>query len=350
MARARLHFESWSRAGREFWRYCRAKFAPSCAHPDCRNRRILWRCFRRKSAGVVIEGLRYCQEDCMECALTDALRRLRSVSPRGFAPHRVPLGLVLLSREQLTAEQLRTGLEAQRSAGRGKIGEWLQTLGFASEQQVTCALARQWACPVWRSDIWRANVLPPERSLRPRASLNPGFSKSEFSKLEFAKPGVSKLGSSKTGAGPPPKIPRALLESFVMVPVDYVETTATLHIAFGENIDYSVLYAIEQLIGCRTEFCLAVPSFVRQQLQALSFQRLQSEVVFERVADSGEFSRIVRSYCIRLAASEIRLAASGPHLWVRLLSPTRPPLDLLLGSPRDPFNPAVLPSSAASIA
>ncbi len=278
----------------------------------------------------------------MERALTDTLRRLRSVSLRASAtaPHRVPLGLVLLSRQQLTAEQLRAGLAAQRSAGRGRIGEWLQTLGFASEQQVTSALARQWSCPVWR-----ASVLHPGAALRPRVSLRPEFSKPESAKPGFAKPGFAKSGSAKLGSAKPesakpgiscaPRIPRTLLEAFVMVPVDYVEATDTLHIAFGEGIDYSVLYAIEQMVGCRTEFCLAAPSFVHHHLQSRSLQRVESEVVFDRVADGGEFSRIVRSYSVRLAASELRLAVCGPYLWVRLLGRTRPPLDLLLGSPRD---------------
>ena len=50
-----------------------------------------------------------------------------------------------------------------------------------------------------------------------------------------------------------------------MIPVDYVDSPATLHIAFGEGIDYGVLYAIEQMVGCHTESCMAVPSFVRHR-------------------------------------------------------------------------------------
>jgi hypothetical protein len=30
----------------------------------------------------------------------------------------------------------------------GKIGEWIEKLGFATEQEVTTALALQWGCPV----------------------------------------------------------------------------------------------------------------------------------------------------------------------------------------------------------
>jgi len=376
MATEHFHLKSWSRAGREFrravwpkfwrqfwadcWAEFRGRFAPFCAQPDCRHTRSLWRRFRRKSRGVVIAGLRYCREDCMERALTDALRRLRSVAQRTYAPHRVPLGLLLLSRQQLTAEQLRAGLAAQRSAGRGRIGEWLQTLGFASEQQVTSALARQWSCPVWR-----VNATPPGGSWQVRASLHPGLSKPGVSKPGPSKPGFSKPGLSEPGLSQPgpakpgfskpsasriPQIPRTLLESFVMIPVDYVEATATLHVAFGEGIDYSILYAMEQMVGCRTESCLAVPSFVHREIRALSLRRAESEVVFERVADGSEFSRIVRSYSIRLAASEIRLAVCGPYLWVRLFGPTRPPFDLLLGSSQDASAPAFLPDSAATSA
>lgn len=307
MGTASLRFDAWSLAWREFW----LRWAPPCGHRDCRLTQSAWRRFRGKPHGVVIQGLRYCREQCVERALTEALRRIRSSAQRGaVAPHRVPLGLLLLSRQQLTVEQLREALGAQRSAGHGRIGEWLLALGFVSEQQVTAALARQWSCPVLRTT-----------SLAPSAARAP-------------------------------QIPLTLLKSFVMIPIDYVESTATLHLAFGEAIDYSVLYAIEQMVGCHTEVCMAVPSFVRHHLGALSGHRGESEMIFDRVADIAEFSRIVRSYSVRLAASEIRLAACGPHFWVRLLRPSRPPMDLLMGSPRDPAIPpfpALFPVASAPL-
>jgi hypothetical protein len=272
MGTASLHFDAWSLA----WRELLQKWAPACGHSDCMLTKSLWRRFRGKPRGVVLQGLRYCRDECVERALSDALRRILSTSHRALAPHRVPLGLLLLSRQQLTVEQLRAALAAQHSAGRGRIGEWLLTLGFVSEPQVTAALARQWSCPVLLTNSF--------------ASCNPSPCSSRA-----------------------PQIPITLLQSFVMIPVDYVESTATLHMAFGEGIDYG---------------------------HALSGHRGDCEVVFDRVADGAEFSRIVRSYCARLAASEIRLAACGPHLWVRLLRPPHPPLDLLLldllqRSPRD---------------
>lgn len=303
MGTVKRHLDRWRLSRRKFWQ----GLAPPCGHADCRLTPSLWRRLRGRPPTVMIQGLRYCREECVERALAETLRRVRSNAQRPVATHRVPLGLLLLSRQQLTAGQLRAALEAQRTAGRGRIGEWLQTLGFASEQHITAALARQWSRPV----------------------LRPNF--------------------QNTSANRTPQIPLTLLDSFVMIPVDYVATTATLHIAFGEGIDYSVLYAIEQMLECRTESCMAVPSFVRQSLRTLSEHRGESEIVFDRVADGAEFLRIIRSYSARLDASEIRLAACGPHLWARLLRTSRPPLDLLLRSFWDASIPAPFPVTSARL-
>ena len=285
MGTASIQFERWNLRGRGIL----ARLAARSGLRDCVHTRSLWHRF----SGIrwtALEGSRYCLERCLETALSQALGRVRSLPQQAVIAHRVPLGLLLLSRQQITVEQLRTALEAQRASSHGRIGDWLQQLGFASEHQVTAALARQWSCPV----------------------LGANFP----------------VATHKTF----PQIPVALLESFAMVPVDYVEASRTLHIAFGEGIDYRLLYAIEQMIGCRTEACLAVPSLVRARLESISHRREESEVLFERLEDS-ELSRIIRSYCVRVSASEIRLTNCGPYVWVRLLRSARRPLDLLFCSP-----------------
>jgi hypothetical protein len=244
-----------------------------------------------------MRGERYCRTECLELALLEILMRAHPTHhSAATAPHRIPLGLLLLSRQQLTAAQLRTALEAQRAAGRSpkqntiqkkmKIGAWLQELGFATEQQVTAALARQWSCPVLRT------------------------------------------ASAAMGAGPVPPIfpgiPLPLLESFQRIPVELVEATKTLLVAFSEGIDYTVLYAIEQMLGYHTEACLVCPSTLQKGLQALAGQRsasdvvVQRDVVFERMEDAGECARIIGNYSAKVKAREVRLARCGDHLWIRL--------------------------------
>lgn len=221
--------------------------------------------------------------------MADVLERSRATNRSiASASHRVPLGLMLLSRQQLTAAQLRTALEAQRAAGLGRIGEWLQRLGFVTEEQVTAMLARQWSCPVLRN------------------------------------------ASGVMGASRFPKIPLLLLEFFQMMPVELVETTGRLLVAFGEGIDYTALYAIEQMLGYHTEACLVCSSVLQKSLQTLARRPRTSDVIFEGAEDFYECARIIGSYTMRIGAQEVRFARCREHLWVRLMRAKREPITIVL--------------------
>jgi hypothetical protein len=289
------------------WRGLRQKLGARRELPHCIHSAGFWRRLRHKPAEILLHGSWRCLDGCLERALAGLLHNLdpasRLAAQRTSAPRRIPLGLLLLSRQQLTIEQLRSALEAQRAAGSGRIGEWLQQLGFASEEQITGALARQWCCPVLRSDAF---------------------------------PEAPDL---------PLQIPATLLESFAMVPVAYVASTSALLMAFAERVDYGVLNCLESMLGCRTEACLAAPSLLRERLRVWSGKRGEREIRFDRIADLAELTRIVRSYSILVAASEIRLASCGSHVWIRLLRRSHPPLDLLLGSPYPPVARAPLQAS-----
>ena len=204
---------------------------------------------------------------------------------RSITHHRIPLGLLLLSRRQLTVEQLRTALETQRAAGRGRIGDWLQELGFVTEEQVTAAVARQWSCPVLR--------------------MNP------------------------VPGGALPQLPLAIMHSFSLIPVDFVPASGTLHIAFRNGIDYGVLYAIEQMLELHTEPCMALASIVDRELNTHSECRGDFEITFERSSDTREVAAVLCNYTRRVAATELRLASCGLHLWARLFRANKRPLDLL---------------------
>jgi len=287
MTTANLHLETWRLLWGEFWE----KRAPRCSRENCRQPNRLWRWLRKRPLGVRLQGGWYCLPTCLERALVDALPRTPPAPRVSAISHRVPLGLLLLSREQISNLQLQTALTAQRDAGHGRIGEWLQRLGFATEKQVTAALARQWACPVLRND---------------QISLDPS--------------GL-------------PKIPHLLLESFQMVPVNFVKSTSTLHIAFSDAIDYTVLYAIEQMFHYHTEPCLITPRSLHKYLAAMAGRNGRSEMVFDHIADATEFARIIRSYAVKMTACSVRLAACGPYIWARMECLRHQTIDLLLRNP-----------------
>jgi len=292
-----LGLRRWRAAWCGFWE----KKAPSCGDSSCKHPRGFVRRMRSRPLGVHLHGVWYCMPECLERAIADRLRPPQSGKARPVAAHRVPLGLILLSRRQVLPEQLRAALEVQRAVGTGKIGHWLQRMDYITEAQLTSALARQWSCPVLRN-------------------------------------GPAVLAWQRT-----PEIPALLLESLRVIPVDFVETTRTLHLAFGEGIDYHVLYAIEQMLGCRTEPCLVGATLLEQSLLALVELRGRSEVVFERVADTAEFARVLRSYAHRLAASDIRMAPCGAYVWLRLERPPRSPVNLLLHRPPVPHTLFTVP-------
>jgi hypothetical protein len=291
----------WTSSGSEWWR----RLAPDCGYSRCSLAESKLRRIYRRPHSVILQGARYCHVECLEQALTEILRARPAVQ-RSAMGHRVPLGLLLLSRQQLTQEQLRIALQVQRKAageageraiecaqelehsGTKKIGVWLQELGFASEPQVTAALARQWSCPVLQAELM------PVDSVR------------------F------------------PAIPARLLEWFRMMPVQVVEATKTLLMAFSGRIDYTVLYAIRQMLGYRAEPCLVRPSVLEEKLQAFLRLRSTPNLVFDRLQDTGEAARIIASYATNAKADEVRVARCGEHWWVRLERARRGTVTLVL--------------------
>lgn len=136
----------------------RSGWLETCANPGCRTGWLhLW----RKRSAPVFEGGWTCSIDCTRSRVAGAVRR--ELEGRAAAPeahrHRVPLGLTMLEQGWITADQLRRALEAQKSAGGGRLGDWLVRQQGVSEKLVTRALGLQWSCPVLALDFHDAEAL-----------------------------------------------------------------------------------------------------------------------------------------------------------------------------------------------
>ena len=122
-------------------------FLRICANPRCGSGWLrLW----RSREAPVFEGGWSCSPACTRARVEAALGR--EMDARGAAPetyrHRIPLGLAMLEQGWITQGELRTALAAQRTAGSGRVGEWLVRQRSSSEELVTRALGLQWGCPV----------------------------------------------------------------------------------------------------------------------------------------------------------------------------------------------------------
>jgi len=210
----------------------------------------------------------------------EAIRRLGpGLTPRRRRPHRVPLGLVLLQRGLVDEATLKKALQAQREAGRGRVGEWLRQLGGVTEPQITAALGTQWACPVF--------PLQNARHFLQAANM----------------------------------VPLALLESFRMIPAHYLPGSRLLYVAFADRIDPSALYAIEQMHDCHTHPSLADESAFEATLEEIRIHPRPHETCFDSLRDPREMSRAARNHALSLGAREARLVACGEFLWMRMVGP-----------------------------
>lgn len=225
---------------------------------------------------IQLRGSSYCSPQCLENAARECFSKVcASVVTASTIQHRVPLGLLMLSRGQLTHPQLQTALEAQRATGHRRLGEWLEELGFATEPQVTAALGLQWACPVLVS----------------RAPH------------DFA---CGRL------------LPYRLLERFRILPVQFVAATRNFYVAFCDGIDYTALYAIEQMLDCRTHACLIGRSSMDRELERMGHEGRAGDMLFESWHDPAAMAHITCGYALKLSAEQLRIVACGEYIWVRL--------------------------------
>ena len=231
--------------------------------------------------GLLLDDRWYCSADCFQGALTTAIEQLLQVAARPQTkPHRVPLGLLMLSRGYVDKEQLQKALKAQKDSGSGRVGEWLRHLGAATEEQVTQVLGVQWSIPVF--------------------PLNQTHRYLECADL----------------------VPFPLLEIAEMVPVHYIPSTRHLYLAFVDRINYTALYSVEKMLECHTEPCLALQSHVQQAIDELQSRPHPVEAVIDNLSGPGELADMIFSYASKLGANQVRVSGFGGFIWTRFLSPS----------------------------
>jgi hypothetical protein len=256
------------------------RLAKQCEYPACAHRRRLWRAWLEPVRGYSLEGRWYCSPECFEQALTSTAAELLHAKPKKQAiTHRAPMGLLMLSRGLVDNEQLKKALKAQKESGTGRVGEWLRHIGAVSEEQVTQILGLQWSIPVF--------PLNQSRRFLDCAHL----------------------------------VPFPLLEVAEMVPVHHVPTSQHLYMAFVDRINYSALYAVERILECHTEPCLAVQSQIIQALDELRGRRRSVEILIDNVSEPAEMAGSILAHVMRLGAMDVRVSGFDGFIWARILSP-----------------------------
>ena len=249
-----------------------------CESPACTRRRRSWRAWLDPVRGLSLDGHWYCSPGCFEQALAFAIGQSLPGTAQPAPVHRVPLGLLMLSRGLVDNEQLKKALKAQKDSGSGRVGEWLRHIGAVSEEQVTQMLGLQWSIPVF--------------------PLNQSRQYLECANL----------------------IPFPLLELAEMLPVHHIRSSQTLYMAFVDRINYTALYSVEKMLDCHTEPCLALQSQVIQALRELRSRHHPVEVPADGISDPSEMANTILNHAVRLGAADVRVSGYGGYIWARILA------------------------------
>jgi Type II secretion system (T2SS), protein E, N-terminal domain len=258
---------------------------PKCANPNCARKSLL-QTFAHRHHGMNVDGHWYCGPDCFEHAIKGKIGELMTSQgkPAKARSSRVPIGLLLLQRGVLTADQLRVALERHRLSEMN-FGDVVQELGFATPEQVTAAVAAQWSCPVFP------------------------------------------LGDRRLELGV--RIPRQFLELYGMLPVHYGELERRLLIGFVSGVQHQVLYTIGHMTSCVVAPCFITAREYELHLHSPSTPFVRDdELLFDKIVDSAEMAHITRSYVVQLAADRVRLGKCRDYIWTRIAGRKRE-MDLL---------------------
>jgi hypothetical protein len=257
--------------------------SPGCANAACEGN-PLKHAVSKRHFGVWLAEEWFCRPECFESGARKKIVQLLSArqSQEKAPALRMPLGLLLLSREILTHEQLKVALEQQRANGTN-LGETVQELGFATEQQVTSAVAAQWASPVFTLGD---RPLPVEV-----------------------------------------RIPRRLLEQYGMLPVHYSPIGKKLMVGFVSRVQHHILYTIEHITACSASPCFITASEYRRGIQWCNLTATENEIVFDRPSGTVEIAGLVRNYVNQIGAERARFGMCRDYLWVRVVG--RQEIDLL---------------------
>jgi hypothetical protein len=224
----------------------------------------------------------FCSSRCFRLAAEQEVVRLLKPAKRPAARvERMPLGLDLVGHGLLTIEQLKKATDEQKIAG-GEISELLVRQGGVTEKQVTAIRAAEWGCPVFTV---------PKQSAR----------------IEI-------------------QVPTALMRLHSVVPVHYVVRTNLLLLGFVHNVEYELLYAIEQMTGCETKPCFLTPSDFRIQMRNREEMLREAkdnpprEIEFEKLQSPAEIARVLCVSGVEIEAEEALIGRCREYLWGRLKS------------------------------
>jgi hypothetical protein len=218
-----------------------------------------------------------CSGRCLHAMVSAAVQRERvngtgAISEKPHR-HRIPLGLVLLAQGWITHPQLQTALEAQRSSGEGRIGDWLTRHCGLPEERIARGLGVQWNCPVLTLQ---------------------GFSPRAMALV----------------------MPKRFVAEFGLIPVRTAGSTI-LYVAFQDRLKAPAALALEQMCGLKVESGLLTTT----QMDSARTRLLAAESVPVRMRQVNDVDGLTMAMVKLLEIKQpvgARVVRIHQYYWLRL--------------------------------
>ena len=242
-----------------------------CSNAECRSGWI--QLFRNRTRPVFEAGW-LCSPECTRARVQLAVRRELDGWVQNVEPyrHRIPLGLLMLEQGWITSQQLRRAIEAQRTAGKLRLGEWLVKQGASTEALVSRALSIQWSCPV-----------------------------------------LSPAGLTVSHE----LLPRLFVEAFGALPLTEA-SGRILYLGFEQSVDTALAFSIERMTGRRVESGILQSTSHSEGMDRMRNQTLPEAQVAEAASECAAAHLLAKSI-ERAQPASSRLVRVHDWLWLRMI-------------------------------
>lgn len=257
----------------------------SCHRKECTRIRSEFTAFLSRRRPPRYEGNPFCSDACLqmhfENTLIEKWRRLQMEKDRRIP--RPKLGTILMQTASITRDQIDEAIKLQNQAHEGRIGEWLQRLGFVEEHQITAALARQYGLPLININMADANA----------------------------------------GAGR--MIPGKVAMCSGLVPVGFDDDQMSLRVAVTAPVNFNSQEAIRRMVGMGIVSYIGDQSVIQRLLEKLYRPEeldLSDLPTFSSLEDLIEVGNDLIATAIDSRVQDIRAELLQDFFWVRLDLPT----------------------------
>jgi len=245
----------------------------TCDNPACHNTQLM-RTIPGGRSGIQAGEFWYCSVDCFALGSRTVLTELsRTRFAEDQRDPRMSLGLILVSRGQLSPDQLRFA-QSQAELNHDNLENMLLRLEFVNQKQLAAARAAQWGYPLLTSD--------------------------------------------RIGHAVKSDIPEILLREFSAAPLEFSIKARRILIGFVFRVEHSLLESIEKITGFRAVPCFISATEYEEQMERVITAPNYESAFIQDFGSPDKMARTLGHFAVEIGVREAIFSPCKNFVWSRL--------------------------------